>query len=204
MAAATASRSWARHWYAGGAPVVCAMPCARGRRSRSMRPSCRSSPRLRAAGMYCALATNQNAYRARYISDDLDYAESFDHAFYSCEIGSTKPDPRFFRAVLDALRLPPDRVLFIDDRHENVASAGDAGMRATLLQPNGRLIQARRYGACWTPRATGLSCLREPEGDRGKEDRRTPGAAHDSSLCPRDRDLAGGGRRFPRSRPNLD
>jgi putative hydrolase of the HAD superfamily len=56
---------------------------------------------LRQAGVCCALATNQNAHRARYMSDELGYARAFDHAFYSCDIGFTKPDPRFFRAVLD-------------------------------------------------------------------------------------------------------
>ena len=49
--------------------------------------------------------------------------------------GSPKPDPRFFQAVLDVLPYPPDHVLFIDDRQENVAAARDAGIRATLFQP---------------------------------------------------------------------
>ena len=90
---------------------------------------------LRQAGVCCALATNQNAHRARYMSDELGYARAFDHAFYSCDIGFTKPDPRFFQAVLDVLPYPPDHVLFIDDRQENVAAARDAGIRATLFQP---------------------------------------------------------------------
>ena len=90
---------------------------------------------LRQAGVYCALATNQNAHRARYMSDELGYARAFDHAFYSCDIGFTKPDPRFFRAVLDVLPNAADQVLFIDDHQENVASARDAGIRAILFQP---------------------------------------------------------------------
>lgn len=110
---------------------------------------------LRAAGVYCALASNQNACRARYMSDDLGYAASFDHAFYSCDLGFTKPDLRFFQAVIDALRLPPDQVLFIDDRQENVAAARDAGIRAALFQPPPgtesaqelrRLLEAAGYG----------------------------------------------------------
>ena len=83
---------------------------------------------LRARGIYCALATNQNACRARYMSEHLGYATTFDHAFYSCAIGFTKPDPRFFRTVLERLRLPPYHVLFIDDREENVAAARACGM----------------------------------------------------------------------------
>ena len=111
---------------------------------------------LRQAGVCCALATNQNAHRARYMSDELGYARAFDHAFYSCDIGFTKPDPRFFQAVLDVLPYPPDHVLFIDDRQENVAAARDAGIRATLFQPQPgrhsgealrRLLDTADYGS---------------------------------------------------------
>ena len=90
---------------------------------------------LRARGIYCALATNQNAYRARYMSEHLGYGTTFDRAFYSCAIGFTKPDPRFFRTVLETLRLPPHHVLFIDDREENVAAARACGMEGAVFQP---------------------------------------------------------------------
>ena len=111
---------------------------------------------LRASGTYCALATNQNAHRARSMSDRLGYAQAFDHSFYSCDLGYTKPDPRFFRAVLDVLRCAPDQVLFIDDRQENIAAARRSGMRGALFQPERstdsgkalrRLLDTAGYGS---------------------------------------------------------
>jgi HAD superfamily hydrolase (TIGR01509 family) len=41
-----------------------------------------------------------------------------------------KPEPAIYRRALDILGSPPERVLFIDDREENIAGARNAGMRA--------------------------------------------------------------------------
>lgn len=51
-------------------------------------------------------------------------------AFSSCYVGLRKPDPAMYRRALDILGSPPRRILFIDDREENVAGAATAGMRA--------------------------------------------------------------------------
>ena len=44
-----------------------------------------------------------------------------------------KPDAEFFRAVLDAIVLPPSRVLFIDDHARNVAAARELGIHGALF-----------------------------------------------------------------------
>lgn len=54
----------------------------------------------------------------------------FDVAFSSCYVGLRKPEPKMYRRALDILGRPPERVLFIDDRQENVAGAEAAGMKA--------------------------------------------------------------------------
>jgi putative hydrolase of the HAD superfamily len=51
-------------------------------------------------------------------------------AFSSCYVGLRKPEPAIYRRALDILGCPPGRVLFIDDREENVAAGLAAGMRA--------------------------------------------------------------------------
>ena len=48
----------------------------------------------------------------------------------SCYVGLRKPDPAMYRRALDILGCPARRVLFIDDREENVAGGAAAGMRA--------------------------------------------------------------------------
>ena len=56
---------------------------------------------LRAAGIACHLATNQNDVRAAYLLDDLGYADLFDSTFCSCELGTTKDDPAFLRLAAE-------------------------------------------------------------------------------------------------------
>lgn len=53
-----------------------------------------------------------------------------DVAFSSCYVGLRKPEPAMYRRALDVLGRPAERVLFIDDRQENVAGAEAAGMKA--------------------------------------------------------------------------
>ena len=90
---------------------------------------------LRGDGVLCCLASNQMGYRARYMSEDLGYSRLFDREFYSCDIGHKKPDAAYFLAILAALELPPERVLFIDDSEANVAAALGLRMNAAVFQP---------------------------------------------------------------------
>jgi len=41
-----------------------------------------------------------------------------------------KPEPAIYRCAVDILGRPPERILFIDDRAENVAGAQGAGIKA--------------------------------------------------------------------------
>ena len=50
-------------------------------------------------------------------------------AFSSCYVGLRKPGPAIYRRALDILGKPADRILFIDDRAENVAAAAASGMK---------------------------------------------------------------------------
>lgn len=87
---------------------------------------------LRAAGVGCHLATNQQAYRRAIMQDERGYGEWFDQTFYSCDLGLAKPDPAYFRAILGALDLPASSVLFIDDNVANVEAATRVGLQAEL------------------------------------------------------------------------
>lgn len=89
---------------------------------------------LRRRGLYCALASNQEHHRARYMSDRLAYAQAFDAEFYSCRLGHAKPSVRYFQAILEAAGLDPSTVLFIDDRAENVEAARIAGLHAAQFE----------------------------------------------------------------------
>jgi putative hydrolase of the HAD superfamily len=87
---------------------------------------------LREAGLRCYLATNQAEHRGVHMRDELGYGGLFDGAFYSYEMGVAKPDPAYFDFILDALQVSPDRLLFLDDRLDNVEAARSVGMRAEV------------------------------------------------------------------------
>lgn len=104
---------------------------------------------LRMQGLVAALATNQQAYRAAFMSDRLGYRDAFDHLFYSCELGHAKPSSGFFEAVLERLALRPPQVLFLDDHPDNVAAARQIGLKAEVFDADqgpaalSRLLAAR-------------------------------------------------------------
>lgn len=77
--------------------------------------------RLREHGVHAILATNQEPYRLAYMRERMGYGDIFDHIFCSSEIGTTKPDPRFFETI--QAKLPVGLVRFIDDSQVNVDAA---------------------------------------------------------------------------------
>lgn len=87
---------------------------------------------LRAAGIACHLATNQNDLRASYLRDGLGYGELFDRCFCSCEIGATKDEPAFFTHVLAELGLDADLLLLVDDQPRYADTARALGLRAVV------------------------------------------------------------------------
>lgn len=85
---------------------------------------------LRQRGYCCALATNQQPHRARFMAERLGYDARFDRSFYSCELGLAKPDPRYFRRILTELGIDAESALFVDDKPLNVAAARSVGVHA--------------------------------------------------------------------------
>jgi putative hydrolase of the HAD superfamily len=71
-------------------------------------------------------ARETNEYRFR----KFGLLEHFEVAFSSCYLGLRKPNPAIYKRAIDILGKPPERILFIDDRQENVDGATGAGMKA--------------------------------------------------------------------------
>ena len=90
---------------------------------------------LRRAGVHCHLATNQEPFRARFMSATLGYAELFDREFYSCRMGMSKPSVDYFRTIMAELGVDASQVLFIDDHQVNVSAARDMGIHAVVFAP---------------------------------------------------------------------
>jgi putative hydrolase of the HAD superfamily len=117
--------------------------------------------RLRREGVLCCIASNQEPYKATYMSQVLGYAELFDKEFYSCHLGRVKPSADYFQAILDDIALAPGHVLFIDDQERNVDGAMEVGMQGAVFNSGAgaeRLISLlRRFKLLVGPEDAGVS-----------------------------------------------
>ncbi len=75
-----------------------------------------------------ATASNYPIWVEQLAEDHL--AGRFEHIIASCHLGARKPDAPFYERLLDALRVEPAEVLFVDDREENVRAAQALGIAA--------------------------------------------------------------------------
>ena len=75
----------------------------------------------------------------------------FDHRFLSFELGLVKPDTAAFAQVAERLKVPAERVLFIDDNAVNVAGAAAAGFQAARAAGVAEARQRLAEAAVLTP-----------------------------------------------------
>ncbi|WP_027460526.1 HAD-IA family hydrolase [Deinococcus murrayi] len=92
---------------------------------------------LRAWGLKVGVLSNTLPSIGRTL-DALGLADLVDVAIATCTVGVHKPEPGAFSFALDALGLEAAEVLFVDDRPENVAAARALGLRAALIDLEGR------------------------------------------------------------------
>ena len=89
-----------------------------------------------AASHKCMVGALNNEARATndYRFSKFALRDYFQIALSSCYIGLRKPEPDIYCRALDILGRPPQRVLFIDDRQQNVDAASAAGMKTIRYQ----------------------------------------------------------------------
>jgi HAD superfamily hydrolase (TIGR01509 family) len=83
------------------------------------------APRYRLASV-----SNTNEYHWQRFRGEWSLDAHFHHNFPSHEVGRLKPDDDYFAHVIEALDVPPARVLFVDDNALNVEAAGRLGIVA--------------------------------------------------------------------------
>ena len=89
---------------------------------------------VRAAGVPVGLATNATADLPADLAA-LGIADAFDAIVNSSEIGVHKPARDFYLAACAAVRVAPERCLFVDDQDRNVRGARAAGLSAYRYDP---------------------------------------------------------------------
>ncbi|MFE3650623.1 HAD family hydrolase [Streptomyces sp. NPDC059152] len=94
---------------------------------------------LAARGRRIGLLSNIPEELARHYASHHAWLGHFDVCAFSCRIGHAKPDPAAYHWCQRALSDPPHRILFVDDRQENVRAAEATGMRGHLFTTPARL-----------------------------------------------------------------
>ena len=68
----------------------------------------------------------------------------FNQVFTSGHAGMRKPDPEFYRHVLQEIKLSPEETFFIDDKVENVLAAKSLGIDSLVFDSNDTVLHALR------------------------------------------------------------
>lgn len=106
-------RDWHDHWIELAAPVI--------------PQSVRCLRALRAKGIPVYALTNFGIESFDYAKSIYRFLEEFDRAYVSGHMGVIKPDPQIYAMVEDDCGLPPDALLFTDDRIDNITAAQARG-----------------------------------------------------------------------------
>ena len=90
--------------------------------------------KLRANGVHCFMATNQEQHRAASLREKFGHGKIFDEIFCSAEIGHIKNEPAFWETVwtkiADLANNDKSKVIFLDDDEANVLTARAFGFAA--------------------------------------------------------------------------
>ncbi|WP_371038689.1 HAD-IA family hydrolase [Rhodosalinus sp. FB01] len=106
---------------------------------------------LRGRGVPVFALTNFGIGSFELARGHYPFLDEFDRAFVSGHMGVIKPEPEIYERVEAETGLAPERLLFADDRADNVAAAAARGWQAHRFDgPEGwarRLVDAGLLGA---------------------------------------------------------
>lgn len=88
---------------------------------------------LKKAGKMCYLASNQEKYRAAYISNVLA-DKDLDGFFFSHKLGIEKPNKEFFENIIKELGVKPEEIEYYDDDPRNVDVAKSLGIKGYVFK----------------------------------------------------------------------
>ena len=82
---------------------------------------------LRAKGVPVFALTNFGQHSFEEAVPKMDFLSEFDRSYVSGRMGVIKPDPRIYQMVEEDCGIAPDRLIFADDKAENIAAAAARG-----------------------------------------------------------------------------
>jgi 2-haloacid dehalogenase len=84
---------------------------------------------LRAKGVQVFALTNFGKHSFEEAVPMMDFLQDFDRLYVSGRMGVIKPDPRIYAMVEADCGIAPERLLFTDDRADNITAAARRGWR---------------------------------------------------------------------------
>jgi 2-haloacid dehalogenase len=84
---------------------------------------------LRRKGVPVFALTNFGEYSFAEALPKMDFLQEFDRRYVSGALKVTKPDPRIYQIVEEDCGIAPDRLIFTDDRADNITAAARRGWR---------------------------------------------------------------------------
>ncbi|WP_103332264.1 HAD family hydrolase [Pseudotabrizicola formosa] len=88
---------------------------------------------LRGKGVPVLALTNFGDDSFTYAQSQYDFLNEFDRAFVSARMGASKPEPEIYRQMEEATGIAPERLIFTDDKAENIEAAAARGWRVHLF-----------------------------------------------------------------------
>lgn len=87
---------------------------------------------LRKRGIPTFIFSNTNEIAVTHIRERYPFFSGFDDYVFSYEIGAMKPAPAIYAAMEQRVGVPPEQLLYFDDRIENVEAGRARGWRAVV------------------------------------------------------------------------
>lgn len=88
-----------------------------------------------------AVLSNVDPWHFSHCKTIIPEIQQIENIFLSYEIKLKKPDPAIFTHVLNALEIPAEKCLFVDDLVENVEAATKIGIRTIHFKEAGQLVE---------------------------------------------------------------
>ena len=85
---------------------------------------------LQRAGIKTGILSNLGDAMEVGIRKRFPWLQEFSHHTFSHRLGISKPQWEIYRRAADGLDIPMSRILFVDDKEENIAAARSVGMVA--------------------------------------------------------------------------
>ncbi len=111
---------------------------------------------LQRAGIRTGILSNIGDAIAEGVQSRLPWLAAFDHRTWSHALKIAKPEPEIYAHAAAGLATPPEHILFIDDREDNIAAAESAGMHTIIYGTHVKFVE-EMY-------ARGFAYLLHPEG----------------------------------------